>query len=102
MPAQDFPISIIHKRKCVLYSKNDEGPFLWQINLEINPLDNTLNTWSQTKEISFFSLQMLPLHIFLLLQILLDKIKLSEQFSETTNILSTPTIRIGFKRAKDL
>lgn len=102
MPAQDFPVFIIQKRKCVLYSKSDEGPFLRQFNLEINPLDNTLNTWSQRQEISFFILQMLPLHIFLTLQILLDKIKLSQQFSETTITLSTPTICIGFKRATDL
>jgi len=79
-----------------------EGPFLHQIYLEINPLDNTLNTRSQTQEMSFFTLQMLPLHTFLPPQILLDKIKLSEQFGETTNILSTLTICIGFKRAKYL
>jgi len=57
---------------------------------------------SQTQEIYFFSLKTLALHMLLSLQILLDKIKLSEQFSETINILSTSTIRIGFKRAEDL
>lgn len=102
MPDQDFPIFITHKRLYVLYRKSDEGLFLHQNNLKINPLNNTPNTSSQIQEISFFSLQMLPLHIFLPLQILLDKIKLSEQFSKATNILSTFTICIGFKKAKDL
>lgn len=44
-----FP-SIIRERKRVLYSKSDEGPFLCQINLEIKPLDNPLNTSSQTQD----------------------------------------------------
>lgn len=101
-PAQDSLISVSHERKRVSYSQSDEEPFLCQINLEINPLDSTLNTCSQTQEISFFSLQMLPRCVFLPLQILLDKIKLSEQFSETTNILSASNICIGFKRAEDL
>lgn len=83
-PAQDSLISVSHERKRVSYCQSDGEPFLCQINLEINPLDSTLNTCSQTQEISFFSLQMLPLHVFLPLQILFDKIKLSEQFSETT------------------
>lgn len=102
MLAWDFLISIIHIKKinaCCIVTVMKSLFSARTISKKTHYI--TLNM-SQTQEICFFSLKTLALHMLLSLQILLDKIKLSEQFSETINILSTSTIHISFKRAEDL